>query len=407
MTPVFCCGFECGVDAIHWNVSGISGGNGKAFDTSTIRSGTRSLNVQSTAQSGQQTCTLATPVSLSAVNKHVIRFYVRFATLPAVDMGIFFLGYGASQFPAIIFKQSDSKIYAGNTAGSLGATGVAVTTGTWYLIDFKVSSSANPWTVDVKVDGTACGQFTISQVAATGASYTLGTFSPGSVNYTTSVFYDDFALSQTEADYPIGAGFVNHFVPTADGTHNVAGAADFKRGAAGTDITNSTTDSYLLVDEVPLDVVGSAPTSNDYINAIAPPNATDYTENIFGPASGISTPTVAPRAVEVIVETAQAATQTGSFKLNLNDNGTVDTIKEQVGVAGATAVAAWRKHYALAPTGGAWTVSGAGNFNNLRIRFYSADAAPDQYFVAAMVEAEFAPLVAPSFVPRMTLMGVG
>jgi hypothetical protein len=408
MTPVFCCGFECGVSDVHFNsVSGISGGNGKAFSTSTVRSGTRSLNIQSNASSSQQTLSF-TP-SFTSVNKHVFRFYVRFATLPAVDMGLLFLGYGASQFPAIVFKQSDSKIYAGNSAGSTGATGVSVTTDTWYLIDFKVSSSANPWTVDVKVDGTACGQFTIAQVAATGTSYNFGLFSPGLVNYTASVFYDDLIISQTDADYPIGAGFVNHFVPTSDGTHNVAGAADFKRGAAGTDITNSTTDSYLLVDDVPLDAVGSAPTTNDYINAIAPPNATDYTENVFGPASGISTPTVAPRAVEVIVETAQAASQTGSFKLNLNDNGTVDTIKEQVGVAGVTTVAAARKHYALAPTGGAWSTSGAGNFNNLRIRFYSADAAPDQYFVAAMIEAEFAPLVAPTYVGGhlMSMMGTG
>lgn len=394
MTPLLCCGLECGIASAsgpHWTFSANPG----TFSTATVRSGARSLRANPSASTSVTGAATATAV-IAASNKHVWRVYVNFASLPSANTRISIVDGGGAA--GAIFKQSDSKIYAGTGDGGaavFGATGVTVTTGQWYLLDIKIDKSANPWLVDVSVDGTACGQRSSVIAAETTGALNCNVFN--SAGLSADLFYDDVCYSQTLADYPIGGGNVYHFVPTADGTHNVAGAADFKRGAAGTDITNSTTDAYLLVDNIPLDAVGSAPTANDYINAIAPPNATDYTENVFGPAPGISTPTVAPRAVEVVVETAQAATATGSFKLNLNDNGTVDTIKEQVTVAGVVAVAAARKHYATAPTGGAWSVAaGAGNFNNLRIRFYSADAAPDQYFVAAMIEAEFAPVVAGS-----------
>lgn len=381
MTPVFCCGSECGVNAAHWTLVGST-----SFGTGTVRSGTRSLNINTTGTESTATSTIV----FAASNKNVARFYVRFATLPDLSGPFFLFSFTGGATAGAFFYQPDSKIVAYGSATSFGASGITITTGQWYRIDVKVDSSANPWLIDVQVDGVACGQKSDAQASSTAVSAALLYIGAGT---TANLFFDDLVISQTAADYPIGAGYVNHFVPTSDGTHNVAGAADFKKGAAGVDITNATTDSYLLVDDVPLDAVGSAPTANDYINAIAPPNATDYTENVFGPASGISTPTAAPRAVEVVVETAQASTATGSFKLNLNDNGTVDTIKEQVGVAGVVATKAWTKHYATAPTGGAWTISGAGNFNNLRIRFYSADAAPDQYFVAAMIEAEFAEVV--------------
>jgi hypothetical protein len=369
-TPVRCCGFECGQigTGLHWQ----AGLGTASIVTSPVRSGARALRCNASG-TGVNVSHNATAV--------VERIYVYFQTsLPSGDCSIF-----AKNDGHVRFKSSDSKLYCYDAnAATFGASGVTVTTNTWYRIDVKIVAATS---IDAQVDGVALGQKTAN---ATAAGATIGVIA----SVTADILFDDHTCSNTAGDYPIGDGFVNHFVPISDGTHNVAGAADFKRGAAGIDITNSTTDSYLLVDDIPMDAVGAVPTTNDYINAIAPPAGTDYTENVFGPAPGVSTPTVAPRAVEVIVETAQASTATGSFKLNLNDNGTVDTIKEQVTIAGVVNVAAARKHYATAPTGGAWTVvSGAGNFNNLRIRFYSADAAPDQYFVAAMIEAEFAPVV--------------
>lgn len=380
MTPVFCCGFECGAlnPGPHW--SNLSNGS---ISTSTVRSGLRSYRSNPSAQTQFAQATIT-----GSGTSHVVRFAVYFATLPAEDTFIYRRGTAA--YGGVFFQLSDGKLYAAVQNGSglnLGSSGFTPSTGKWYIIDCHSATPAT-WTTDIKVDGVAFGQASMavsnenSQLSNFGAS---GTWTDSTVS--ADIYYDDVLISITSGDYPLGDGFVAHFVPASDGTHNVAGAADFKRGAAGADITNSTTDAYLLVDEVPMD--DTTPDTDDYINAIAPPNASDYVEVVFGPAPGVWRPISVPRAVDVAVAHHQAATQSGNIRLALNDNGTTDDVLNLT-AAGVTTIRYARKHYATPPTGGSWTiVSGAGNFNNLRMRFYSSDAAPDQYFDCAMIEAEF------------------
>lgn len=389
MTPVFCCGCECGIASTagaHWE----SLASNASFSTTTVRNGARSLRFNLSASTAA--AVVNTNLSIGGT-VGVLRAYVRFTTLPTVDFGIVQFSTAAGSVVGAVFKSSDSKIYAGrDNSGTLtvGATGVSVTTGQWYLIDILVDVHTNPWTVDVKVDGTACGQASIALAASTIGTIRLGrNYTGTSANI--DCFVDDIVASATSGDYPIGAGYVNHFVPTADGTHNIAGTGDFQRTLTGTDILNATTTAFQLVDEVPLEA-----TVTDWINMLAPPNATDYVECVFGPAPGISTPTVAPRAVEVLCGINQSGTGSGNMEIRLNDNGTTNAVYSATGVAGvavATGQVFKRKHYATAPTGGAWTVSaGAGNFNDLRIRFGSPaalDVNPDQYFGCAMIEAEF------------------
>lgn len=279
---------------------------------------------------------------------------------------------------------------------------MAVTTGVWYRLDVLINLTTNPWTVDVKVDGTDCTQHTVG-TAGTTATRMVCTVT--GIN-TADLYFDDIVLSNTVGDYPIGAGYVNHFVPTADGTHNIAGAADFKKGAAGVDITNATTDAYLLIDEVPLD--DTTPDTDDYINLILPPNATDYTEHVFGPAPGISTPTTGPRAVEVIAGIHQAGTGAGNMELRLNDNATMGTIYTATGVAGTTTIVYKRAHFADPPSAAtewhALNDGSNGDFRDVRVRFGSpaaVDATPDQYFDCIMIEAEFA-VAAGSLAARST-----
>lgn len=391
MTPIFACGFECGqFGTAHWNGGGVG-----ASSTGTVRSGARSFRANPTA-SIVQLITFDAPWGSNT--RRIARMYVNFATLPSADTALALFGGGAAG-PNVRFKQSDSKIYAA-VGTTFGASGVTVTTGIWYRIDsdFNVNTSGADF-CDVQVDGVACGQAT-----ATGLSSVTGNEAIGVLETCTAdVFFDDYVASVTAADYPIGAGYVNHFVPTADGTHNIAGAADFQRTLTGTDILNATTTAFQLVDDVPVEPTG--PT--DWINMIAPPNATDYVECIFGPAPGISTPTVAPRAVEVLAGIHQAGTGTGNMEIRMNDNGTTNAMYTATTVAGVTSVAYKRKHYAVnIANGGAWTVAaGAGNFNNLRVRFGSpaaVDANPDQFFDCIMIEAEFAQVTAAD-PPFMTL----
>lgn len=315
------------------------------------------------------------------------RVYLRFATLPNVDTTLIQPGTAIT----LSFRQSDSSIYCQNgSGGSFGSSGVAVTTGVWYRIDFKyVGTGASP-VLDAQVDGAP-----VAQLTGTGSSgsvtLALGLDDP----VTADLFWDDLVVSVTGADYPFGAGYVNHFVPTADGTHNIAGTGDFQRTLTGTDILNATTTAFQLVDDVPHET-----TVTDWINMLAPPNATDYVECVFGPASGISTPTTAPRAVEVICGINQSGTGAGNMEIRLNDNGTMNAVYSATGVAGvavATGQQFKRKHYASGPAG-AWVIGGGGNgdFTDLRIRFGSPaalDVNPDQYFGCAMIEAEFAEVV--------------
>ena len=388
--PTFACGFECGLVAAG-GAPHVTNSQSASISTTTVRSGSRALRLNPSASAG-----FAQLGTFSSTQTCVVRSYVRFASLPTSDwLVLAFIG-GGGVSAGIGYKASDSKLYPAHdsSAPAFGSTGGSVTTGQWYQLDLKVVTSANPWTVDVQVDGTTLTQYTPALSAGGGTQIILGT---AFISSSFDLFFDDVCVSETAADYPLGAGYVNHFVPISDGTHNVAGAGDFKKGAGGVDITNSTTNAYLLVDDVPMD--DTTPDTDDYINAIAPPNASDYVEVVFGPAPGISTPTAAPRAVECAVAYHQAAAQTGNIRLALNDNGTVDDVLNQT-AAGVTTIRYARKHYATAPTGGAWTVvSGAGNFNNARMRFYSSDAAPDQYFDCAMIEAEFAQVAAPTSLP--------
>ena len=146
MTPVFCCGFECGqlgTVGQHWNI--FSGS--PAISTSTVRSGARSIRFNPSAAASNIRSN-----SFTASDKWVIRFYVYFASLPTADYDICF-NTGANH--SVAFKQSDSKIYAQNSNGIPGSTGVSVTTGQWYLIDFSIDATTVSPLIDVKVNGVA------------------------------------------------------------------------------------------------------------------------------------------------------------------------------------------------------------------------------------------------------------
>lgn len=391
ITPVFCCGFECGrlgTVGEHW-----TSGTGVSTVTTPVRNGARALRVNPSAAANFSSHTA------SANSRNVLRFAIRFASLPTADAMLMGFVVG-TQRGGIAFKSSDSKIYAASYSGSLamGATGVSVTTGAWYYIDVFVDSTTFAWTVDARVNGTACGQHTRT---LTGGNCTVVELGSGALAATFDAYFDDIVWSQTGADFPIGDGYVNHFVPTSDGTHNVAGANDFERSATGTDINNTTTTAYQLVDDVPL----KATTPTEFINMVAPPNIGDYVQVVMGPAPGISTPTVGPRAVEVIALVAQAATGLGSMGVTLVDNGSPSGGADgntylASGVAGIVAGKYVTKQFADPPSAATvWGVtSGNGNFNDVRVNFgpgQNLDVNPDQYLASLMIEAEFAaPVVA-------------
>lgn len=383
-TPVFCCGMECGqVGNVgqHWtNDTGTV-----SVSTTTVRNGARSLRINLSAVAA-----LENGLTFGTGTTKVWRDVIRFATLPNADTLLSAHFYGGT-YAGVGFKVSDSKLYAAvQIAGviTFGGTGVSATTGTWYVCDVKTVGSVVTGTSDVQVNTVACGQAT---GAFAGANSDGRPYRGSSKSVTADIFFEDYLLSETAGDYPLGDGYVNHFICTADGSHNIAGANDFERGTLGTDITNATTDAYLLIDEVPLD--DTTPDTNDFINMIAPPNASDHTRHNFGPAPGISTPTTAPRAVEVIAGIHQAGTGLGNMELELWDaNANKESVYAATGVAGTTTLTYKRAHFATFAAG-AWVITGTiANFNSMSIVFTSpaaVDANPDQYFDCVMIEAEF------------------
>jgi len=384
MAAVFCCGFECGLigtSGEHWTATNA----GTSISTSTVRSGARSARINPAAS----TVGLLNTVFVAG-RTLVGRIYIRFASLPSTDYRLITSTTSGAHSCGILFQNSDSKLYCYNAGTpTIGATGVTIAANIWYRIDFKFLTTANPWTIDAQVDGAALGQVSVAQAALDMITITLG---DNFNNRTADVFFDDHIHSITSGDYPLGAGYVHHFVPTADGTHNVAGTNDFEIGTGGTDILNATTTAWQLVDDIPLQ--SGAIGTTDFINMVAPPNATDYVECIFGPAPGIPIPTAGPRVVEFIAGVASAGGAANNMEIRLNDNGTMGTIYTQTGVTLTTSIVYKRAAFADPPSAAsAWTaVAGNGNFNNARVRFGSPavlDVTPDPYFACIMAEAEF------------------
>lgn len=380
---VFACGFECGRfaggsdDASHlgFTVAAVS------ISTSTVRSGSRSLRFNPAGQN--PTLILQ---SMPAANMMVVRFYIRFATLPGSGNTLLFSCRSDAAQMGLYYKQSDGKLYTGIHGGTYGATGSGViVTGQWYRIDMKFDQTDGARRVDAMVDGVALGHVADalsvgqSQLNYRGLENTFDAFGDW--------FYDDIIGSNTAADYPLGPGHVQAFVPVSDGAHNIAGSDDFERGNTGTDITNGTTDAYQLVDDVPMPA--ATPSDVDAIKIVAPANTTDYVELVMGPAGGGLAPDVGPRGVELIVAAHNGAAGTSNLTAEIADNGTAGAVATK-SVTVTTGVVA-RGHNTNPPSAaGAWsTGSGDGNFNAVKVRLRSTDADPDLYIDSVMIEAEF------------------
>lgn len=380
MSSIFCCGFEEGIlssDSPHWLLAG-----DVSISTSTVRSGKYSARF-APASSGAAIYFQQTAI-VPIVSVH--RYYIYFEALPNQNTFVFYAEHNTSRL-GVVFKSADSKLYTSSGESPTPAgTGFAVTTGEWYQIDIVVDQTSGARTLDAQVNSNL-----LSQATNTGA-HPIGEPRLGPHNATTTgVWYvDDYSMDDDAGNYPIGVGFINGFIPSQDGTHNIAGANQFERGTTGTDITNATTDAYQLIDDVPMDV--SPPSADDYVSAIAPANATDYVEVKFAIIPGGATPEVGPRAVEVIVATHETNNNVGNSRLALVDNATVDDVKNDTR-AGVTAIRHSRKHYIEPPSAAvAWHVAGDnsdGDFLNLRMRFYSSDANPDQHWDGALIEADF------------------
>jgi hypothetical protein len=288
----------------------------------------------------------------------------------------------------VVFRQVDSKLYIGNV--SPRNTGIPVTTGVWYRIDMRTDyTTLGSTKIDAQIDGVALTQVVFAAATAPTAVF-LGSQAVASAD----LFFDDFIMSTTTGDYPIGPGHVDQFVPVSDGTHTATTTTIVKgtlaAPTAGGNVAGAT-DVFNWVNAVP--ILGGATDNTRLVNQQTAGTGL-YAEVKFGPAPGVSTPTVGPRAVEVITADQEATTATCDFTAKINDNGTESVIVARGVVAGVASDRFATKQFAVAPTtSGPWNANSSGNaaFNNLKARWgYASDATPDLYWRGIMVEAEFA-----------------
>jgi hypothetical protein len=386
MAAIFCCGFRC-LEAFipaptgsHWINSAVTGSSDITPVTFVARSD--GWAAQFTVIAG--TAVTRTLV-FTASSRWVGRLYLYFDTnLPTTSTSLVETS-GGTTGPHVYFNVLDSKLYA-RVGTTSGASGVVVAADQWIRVDFDFNiNTAGADFCDVQVDGTACGQATATGVSANPTQIQIGP----SASTTVRIRVDDFILSNTAADYPFGAGNVYSYTPVSDGVHSIGGANRWEKSLTGTDITNSTVDSYLLIDDLPLPT-----TAGDFINMIAPV-AFENVVHKFGPALGVLPMTTSPRVIEAIAAIHQAGTQTGTMRLALRGassfiyyNGT--------GAGGSTSIV-----YKRGATTDADLASRliAGTLEHVFDASSPADATPDQYLDAVLLEAEFAE-VAAAFMPR-------
>jgi hypothetical protein len=244
----------------------------------------------------------------------------------------------------------------------------------WYRIDVYFNSSANPHTLDWKIDGVAQNQATRQLVAA--ADITIFYIGPGVTTTTTDFYVDDFAYSLTAADYPIGGIYVKGYLPNADGTHS--NQANFED--AGNAAISGANPAYDQFDAVPISSL------TEYVTELAVGTG-DYVE------VGFTNSTEGKDPIHVQVSVAMSAdTATGNNATYRVRDGTTDADIFSDDPSQTTDI--FRTlGMATKPSGGAWTEA---LFNALLFRFgFSSDANPDPRCGGVMVEAVFAEAAGP------------
>ena len=124
-------------------------------------------------------------------------FYIQLLAIPvaAVDFARF---VNASGNKAFQFDTGTGKFRVSDASSVAG--GPTLVTNKWYLVDLEADSSANPHITRCMIDGGT--EFSVSNAIAASdtTSMRMGTPNAEAVN----ALYDDWAISITDGDYPIG-----------------------------------------------------------------------------------------------------------------------------------------------------------------------------------------------------------
>lgn len=184
-------------------------------------------------------------------------FRARFVALPTADFPLFIdIGTAGGNDGVLWFDNASDKIRA--DLGGSSQLGPLLVANTSFWVDFRIILNANPHTFEWAIDGVA--QTTVSLAVATENIFIAG-FGSDNSNQTGSLDIDDYVISLTSADYPLGPHKVVLLTADTGGSTAEIGTAN----ATGRMVTNSAIDAthnsaniLTAVSEVPPLLGGSA-----------------------------------------------------------------------------------------------------------------------------------------------------
>jgi hypothetical protein len=356
-----------GTAGVYDAVSGSS-----AIVTSPVRTGARALEISAAGAAEYVSYTIASTIACTSV-------YIRFASLPTAIVNLISWSNvnGASN---VRYNNTNNQFEVAMAGGASAVNGgPTLVVNTWYRVDAEFDTTGATAFLYCQIDGGT--EFSSSRVQASinNTAITLGT--TGAATYT--AYFDDWLISVTDGDYPLGVHSVERLIPTGDGTHNTVGANELEYSATGTDITNSSTDVNTLIDDAPLDV-----TPTDYVNDVGT-SATAYVEVTFDNLAGGTDTPMAVKAYQVDRDSTGTGTSAAISRILLSDSTAISPdVRLSTDDPGVTVTT--RKKLLTAPSGG-WDRT---KVDGLKARLGFGDGAPDVWFASLMLEVAMQPAAA-------------
>jgi hypothetical protein len=374
-TPIWLTGAEHGV-------ASTSGGglfntltNAPTIDGTIKRTGNYSIRFYKTSSS---TCSFTKTIAGSPTVV-VGRYYIYFTTFPAAVTTMTWTAVNSGGACGIRFNNTTKKLNARFlTIGDGNAANLALSTGTWYRVDFKFDVSANPSLIDFSVapdggDAVAATQSSTAQAATHFDSFSIGAVDAGTYDF----YADDIFLSATALDYPIGAGAVIGLSPSGAGTSSPGTNI---KDDGGTLVDDATNPANIELDDVPLNG------TTDYIQQDGGTDAI-YAEVAFADTTQA---TINGAMAIVAYQSATATANAASSKI-VDEDATITAIY----TGDMSETSQFYKSVIIPKPAGGWDM---GAVNALKGRVgYASDYNPIPYWHALMVEVDYSPTIVTTY----------
>ncbi|MCW2923211.1 MAG: putative mannose-sensitive agglutinin biosis protein MshQ [Thermoleophilia bacterium] len=231
---IWATGFEPG--AASANGGGLSAGtNGLGQNVAGGRNGARSLRFDTTGTPGNGW--YSSKLLPAGTKVLVQRYAVKVTAAPSRDIAITEVCDSGPVCSGEVVLRTDMTIDFCWQDGHAVCTGIPSTTlalGSWHLIETRFDmTTPTAWTAALRVDGVA--QATPPTYNG-GAAYVPATIDMGmndGANVVGAYAFDDWAISTTAADYPLGDGRVLGYVPSGTGAHTNPASFGFSTNGGG------------------------------------------------------------------------------------------------------------------------------------------------------------------------------